>query len=197
MNFGTTRSIKGDLILSPALPKAVIRYSSDFIYLGDLQYIARETHHVEEFIFLVPNSLGHITRLLLVHFEGFLENKEGEYEYFSEKSVKLGGEAFAYNLYFINVQDDLARFRGSDLAHAADYIRQRAYTLAGDMTYQRFQRLVSDDRRNLISISYMEANDDLTANAVAEDPQLGKALIERALKSFSLEPVEILAQIQE
>lgn len=192
MEFPSHRTIDGDMILSPGMPRAVIRYSQDFIYLGDLQYIARDTHHVEEFIFLRPNSIGHATRLLLVHFEGFLENKEGSYEFPNENILRLYEQDFSYERYFINIQDDLSRFPGSDLAHAADYIRQRAYTLAGDMIYQRFQRYVSPDQRNLFSVSYMEANNEphLTAANLAQDESAAQGLFDRARSSFSIEEHE-------
>ena len=188
MDFGTIRSIKGDLILSPSLPRLAIRYSPDFIYLGDLQYIARKTYHVEAFIFITPNSMGHATRLLLVHFQGFLESREGSYEFVSQPVVNLEGEEYQYERYFINLENDFKRFPGSDLAHSADYIRQRAYTLAGDMIHQRFQRLVSPDGRHLFSISYLEANNDptLTDARLKQDTQAAQALQERALSSFSI-----------
>lgn len=188
MDFGIVRAVKGDLILSPAMPRAAIRYSPVFIYLGDLQYIARETHHVEEFIFLTPNSIGHAVRLLLVHFEGFLENKEGSYEYLPQQTVTLAGEEYQYEPYVVNIQDDFARFSGSDLNHAADYIRQRSYTLAGDMVYQRFMRFVSNDRRNLFSISYLERVDDLalTTDTLKANPETAADFLARARECFSI-----------
>ncbi len=126
MDFGPIRAIEGDTILSPSLPRLGVRISSDFIYLGDLQYIARETYHVEEFIFISPNGYGHATRLLLIHFAGFLENKEGAYAVKPQRSIRLDGEEYQYEVRFIDINDYLDRFPSSDIAHAADYIRQRA-----------------------------------------------------------------------
>jgi hypothetical protein len=190
MDFGFHRTVDGDRILSPALPRVAIRYHYDFIYLGDLQYIARDTHHVEEFLFLVPSGQGHVRRMLLVHFEGFLENKEGSYEYLPQPLVSIAGCEYQYERYFINVQEDIARFPGSDLARAASYVRQRAYTLAGDMTVQRFSRYVSPDRRNLFSVTFLEENESprRTPALLNEDPAEAQALLERALASFTLLP---------
>jgi len=189
MDYGVVRAVQGDLIISPSLPRAVVQYGPDFIYLGDLQYIARETHHVEEFIFLSPNSQGHAVRLLLVHFEGFLENKEGNYEFLPQPVVQLGGEEFQYERYLINLQDDFARFPGSDMAHAASYIRQRAYTLAGDMSVQRFSRFVTPNRRNFFSITFIEENWErvLTPDTI-QQPDAALHLLERATRSFIFLP---------
>ena len=188
MEYGPIRTIESDTIISPSLPRLGVRISPDFIYLGDLQYIARETYHVEEFIFLSPNGLGHVTHLLLVHFEGFLENKPGTYENTARPTINLDGNHYLYDLFLIDLPDYLDQQPNSDIAHAADYIRQRAYTLAGKMTYQRFLRVVSEDMRNQFTIAYLERNEDpeLTSELLAQDESIAQSLRERALSSFSI-----------
>ncbi len=186
MEFGPIREIDGDTILSPSMPRLGIRVSPVFVYLGDLQYIARETYHVEEFIFLNPSGIGHARQILLVHFSGFLENKPGAYENRPHPTVHLDGDDYQHEIRFIDINDYFTRYPESDLAHAADYIRQRAYTLAGDMVYHRFSRLVSPDLRNQFIIAYLETNPDpqLTSEALQQDPDRMQALLDRALKSF-------------
>ncbi len=158
MDFGTFRSIEGDTILSPSLPRLAVRIGPDFVYLGKLYYIAANTYHVEQFIFLDPNSLGLVTRVMLVQFAGFLGNKEGAYNYSHQKTVQVNDEAFFYEEKQVHIDDYVRRFPNSDLGHAADYIRQRSYTLAGDMNSHRFTRLVSPDARSEFAIIYLEGS---------------------------------------
>ncbi len=188
MEFGPIRAIEGDTIISPSMPRLGVRISPDFIYLGDLQYIAQETYHVEEFIFLDPSGIGHARKLLLVHFSGFLDNKGGSYENRPHPTVHLDGEDYQHEIRFIDINDYLNRYPESDLAHAADYIRQRAYTLAGEMVYHRFVRLVSLDLRNQFIIAYLEINPDpqLTLAMIQNDADLMQTLLNRALKGFSI-----------
>lgn len=188
MEFGPIRMIQGDTVLSPSLPRIGIRFSPDFIYLGDVQYIARETFHVEEFIFIQPNGIGHVTRLLLVHFEGYLENKKGIYDYEARPTLRLGGDDYLYDLQLINLQDYLSQRPNSDLAHAADYLRQRSYTFAGDFTLQRFIRTVSADQRNEFVILVLERNEDpsFTSADIEQDALIAKKLQDRALSSFTI-----------
>ncbi len=188
MEYGMIRAIEGDTIISPSMPRLGVRISPEFVYLGDLQYLSNETFHVEEFICLSPNGLGHVTRLLLVHFAGFLENREGEYRYESPQTVTLDGETYLYQVEIADINDYVERFPGSDLAHAVDYIRQRAYTLAGDMVFQRFIRLVSPDRRNEFIVYVLERNTDpaLTPQALEENAAMARALLDRALDSFTI-----------
>jgi hypothetical protein len=188
MDFGPIRAIEGDTITSPYLPRLGVRFSSDFVYLGDLQYLSRETYHVEEFIFLDPSGIGHAKQILLVHFSGFLENKVGEYKDSTQPTVCLDGEDYHHEVHFIDINDYLARNPQSDLAHAADYIRQRSYTLAGDMIYHRFSRLVSDDLRNHFIIAYLETNPEpaMTSAEIEKDGSLAQTLLDHALKSFTI-----------
>jgi hypothetical protein len=188
MDYGIIRAIQGDTILSPSLPRLGVRISSDFIYIGDVQYIARDSFHVEEFIFLSLNSIGHVTRLLLVHFEGFLDNREGKYEYLTRPAVSLDGEDYLYDIQFIDLQDYLSQRPNSDLAHAADYIRQRSYTFAGDYTFQRFIRAVGEEQRDEFVILYLERNENpaYTPEDLQSNPDLAAQLQRRALDSFEI-----------
>jgi hypothetical protein len=188
MEYGNIRAIKDDVVLSPALPRLGIRISPKYIYLGDVQYIARGIHHVEEFIFLNPSSSGHVAQLLLIHFEGFLENKQGIYNYHPRQSISLDGDQYLYDLSFVNIQEYVASHLNSDIAHAADYTRQRSYTLAGDMSYQRFMRLASADGRNQFILAYLEDNDarQLNHEGLQQVPEDAQALLDRALKSFEI-----------
>lgn len=188
MDYGIIRAIQGDTILSPSLPRLGVRISPDFIYLGDVQYLARDSFHVEEFIFISLNSIGHVTRLLLVHFEGFLDNREGIYEYLPRPTISLDGEGYLYEIQFINLQDYLSQQPDSDIAHAADYIRQRSYTFAGDFTLQRFMRAVGDERRDEIVILYLERNENpaYTPEDLQANPDLAAQLQQHALESFAI-----------
>lgn len=188
MEYEPIRAIKGDTVLSPSLPRLGVQISPDFIYVGDVQYIARDTFHVEEFVFLCPNSIGHVTRLMLIHFEGYLENQQGMYEYTARPSVSMDGSDYLYDIQLINLQEYLSQFPNSDLAYAADYIRQRSYTLAGDFTLQRFIRTVGDDCRDEFVVLYLERNENptYTGEDLKKDQELAHKLQQRALDSFKI-----------
>ncbi len=190
MEMGTLRFIKDDKIVSRALPRLTIRYSNDFIYLGNLQYISQETHHVEAFIFLNPNTRGHAASMMLVHFEGLLEGREGSCMVPGDETVELNGEIYQYERRFISANEAFSRSSGTGLSLAADYIRQRAYTLSGDMIYHRFWRCLEDDNRDSFSISFLEATEDRkrAAELAKRDPSAARAMLERALNSFELLP---------
>ncbi len=187
MDYGSFRAMKGDILLSPSLPRLGIRISSDFIYLGNLYYISSGTHHVEQFIFLSPNGIGHVTRMLLIQFAGYLSNKEGVYVFSTQQTIQLEGEDYFYDTRVIDIDDYIKRLPNTELAHAADYIRQRAYTLAGDMLYQRFTRLASSDQRNEFVIAYLESIDEGTSNSSSLSKASASPFLEHALGSFTIQ----------
>lgn len=184
MEFGQIRAMDEDTVLSPSLPRLGIRINPVYIYVGDLQFITNETFHVEEFIFLNPNGLGHVTSLLIIHFAGYLENKEGAYHCPVEQPVHLDGDEYQYDVCSININEYLEQISGSELSHAVDYVHQRAYTLAGDMVYHRFTRLVSADHRHEFIIAYLESCED--ASPVTGDDSAAQQALERALSNFAI-----------
>jgi hypothetical protein len=188
MEMGTVRFVKDDTIVSRAQPAVTIRYNNKFIYLGNLQYISQDTHRIETFIFIEPNARGHAASLLLVHFEGLLENNEGTCEDAGESVTELAGQIYQVQRRFINGPAEYSRAAGTHLSLAADYVRQRAYTLAGDMIYHRFFRVLEPDLRSTINLTYLEATDDAqTAAEEAErDPSTAQAMLERAMTSFEI-----------
>ena len=188
MEYGEIRTMEGDTIISPASPRLRVRIDPTLIYLGDLQYLLHQTNRVQEFVFIDVNSLGHVTRIMLVQFQGFLESKVGKYDHPVHQTVRLSGQEYLYDVFFINLPEYIAAHPESEIARAADYIRQRAYTLSGDVVYQRFLRLVDAENRNQMIIAYMERNEDqaLTTEAIQKDKAAAKLLLERALNRFSI-----------
>lgn len=188
MEFGPIRAVKGDTILSPYLPQLGVRISGDYIYLGDLQYISQGIYHIEDFIYVCPNSQGHATRLLVVQFEGFLDHKEGTFTSPSGSKISLAEDTYDYTFSLVELPAYYKKSPGLHLAHAADYVRQRAYTLAGDMIYYSFVRLVTEDHRNRFSIHHLNLTDDphVTSERLLEDQEQQKANLAQALGDFAI-----------
>lgn len=188
MEFGPIRAVKEDMILSPYLPRLGVRISEDYIYLGDLQYISQSTHHIEDFIFLCPSSQGHVSRLLVVQFDGFLDHKEGIYADADGANIDLAGDEYHHNLTLIDLPAFYKKSQGAHLFHAADYVRQRSYTLAGEMIYHTFLRMVTEDCRNRFSIHHMVQPGDpgLSPERLAENTDLRQNLLAQALTNFTI-----------
>lgn len=205
IEFGPIRTIKDDLVISPTAPRLAVRFAPSLIYLGDLQYIRRETFYVEEFILINTNGLGHLTQMLLVHFAGYLENQEGRYEYPQSPVATLAGDTYLLDQFTIALREPNAKPADTEVSRSVDYIRQRAYTLPGDLACQRFRRVVSDDRRREFAILYAEPADptlpeelvqaenashpqasSLAERQISPNPVTPETLFEHAMKAFEI-----------
>jgi hypothetical protein len=186
MEQGNTRIIDGDLILSPSMPLITIRIDSGFVYLGKLHHILEACRQAEEFLFVDPSSHGHITRMLTVHFQGFLETSCRSYDFNSLASVSLGEHEYLYDISFLNFLDYVEEHPETDLARMADYIRKRGYILTGEGVSQRFLRVLDDDQRHMFFIEYLESTNthDLSHQRLQEDEAARGALLERAKACF-------------
>lgn len=170
VEYGPIRSIQDDLVISPSMPRLAVRIDSRLIYLGDLEYIRRETSQVEEFVFIDPNGLGHVTQFLVIHFEGFLENQSGAYHYSTAPAIVIEGDTYIYDAFVVDIQEYINQQRDSVIARAADYVRQRSYTLAGPMIFQRFRRPVTKNLRNEFSIIYAYPVEPWTSDTIPDPP---------------------------
>jgi hypothetical protein len=188
MEQGNTRIIDGDTIFSPSMPLINIRIDYNFVYLGKLHHILEECRQAEEFLFVDPSSRGHITRMLTVHFQGFLENACREYDYNSRQTVQLGRNDYLYDITFLNFLDYVDEYPDTDLARMADYIRKRGYILTGEAVSQRFLRVVDEAQRHVFFIEYLESTIDheLSQERLQTDEAAKRALLGRAKACFEV-----------
>lgn len=194
IEYGPIRAIKDDLIISPSAPRLAVRFAPSLIYLGDLQYIRRETFHVEEFILINTNGMGHMTQMLLIHFAGYLENKEGVYEFPEHPTAVLAGDSYSLDQFTIALREPNSKPADTEVSRAVDYIRQRSYTLPGDLVCQRFRRVVSEDGRCEFAILYAEPADPTLPDELTQAEGAGNGptpitpemLREHALKAFEI-----------
>jgi hypothetical protein len=186
MEQGNTRIIDGDMILSPSTPPIHIRVDSGFVYLGKLHHILEACRQAEEFVFVDPNSLGHITRMLTFHFQGFFETSCRSFDYTPRQSVRLGAHDYLYDVSFLNFRDYVEEHPDTDLARMADYIRKRGYNLIGEAVSQRFLRVVDESQQNVFFVEYLEGtgNYGLTAQLLKNDESARAALLDRARACF-------------
>ncbi len=186
MDLGQKRTISGNTVISPDLPRLHVQAAIELIYLGNLQLVIENSHYIEEFLFYKTSPLGHITRLLIVHFEGALDHHEvfvpdpGE-------NIQLGEHKYCYHVSFLDIKG-ASDIRDADVSRVTNYIREQGFTFGGNFIVQNFQRLVGDENRNIFKIIYIENNEDeqLNPERLAQDKAAAQALLARAQVSFQV-----------
>ncbi|NLG97766.1 MAG: hypothetical protein GX491_10430 [Chloroflexi bacterium] len=186
MDSDSIRTMEGDTIQSPALPKIKIKISNNWIYIAKMQLLMDHDRCSEQFVLLDTNSTGHVTHLLLVQFEGFIGFNR-TYTELTGPTVRMGGQDYVSMVSAFDVHQLFNEHPLHEISPVFDHIGRRGYTIAGMMVMQRFARIVDESRRNLIYIDYLErADGSVPVETLISDEAARQALLARAQKQFTI-----------
>ncbi|MGI9054343.1 MAG: hypothetical protein ACR2F2_00940 [Pyrinomonadaceae bacterium] len=176
----TKREVKNRILISEDAPKIRLKFDKKFKFAGSQKFVLYERAEAEQFFFIEAENKK-IKRLYMLQFENFLPGIEGAYNYNEPQSVKIGGLDFFANAEPIpNVEAALKAVPDSDIAKAAEFLKSKGFTLMNSLLYQRFVRVVSDDKRREFMMLYIEASE----NADVEKQKTN--LQKQALKNFKI-----------
>ncbi|CAN5750058.1 hypothetical protein BH20ACI4_BH20ACI4_17330 [soil metagenome] len=176
----TKREVKNRILTSEDAPKIRLKFDKKFKFAGSQKFVLYERAEAEQFFFIEAEDKK-IKRLYMLQFENFLPGIEGTYNYDEPQTVKIGGLDFFANAETIpNVEQALKAVPDSDIAKAAEFLKSKGFTLMNSLLYQRFVRVVSDDKRREFIMLYIEASE----NADVEKQKTN--LQTQALKNFKI-----------
>lgn len=149
------RGMQGDVFVSERLPALHIRVAPPMRYIGsfdfDLKGIARAERHV-----FVEDSEGTVTRMLVLHFEGFLPGVADAYRYALHDPRALGGVTYGSSAGVLSVRDERTEAPEGEMAHTAAFIAGHGLVLPDRHAVARYARIVGDDRRSELLVFYHE-----------------------------------------
>jgi hypothetical protein len=178
------RRVKGQVLTSTSLPATRIKVDKSFKYVGSQSFILYDRAHVEQHFFVNADNQGHIKRMYMMQFEGYLPNIKATYDYPVTKTVTLGGQTYIVNSEGIpSVPAALKQNPQSDVTRAASFLESKGYRISESIMFQRFVRLVDDTKRNEFILLYVE---DAVIGASAENEKARQEFSSRALKGFRI-----------
>ena len=184
LNFSfsqTKREVKKQILISSDAPKIRLKFDKNFSFAGSQKFILYNRAEAEQFFFVEADDKK-IKRLYMLQFENFLPKIEATYNYNESETVKIGGlDFFANSENVPDVETALKAVPDSDIAKAAEFLRSKGFTLMKSIIYQRFVRVVSDDKRREFIILYIEDSENKEAGSSKENLQT------RALKNFKIQ----------
>ena len=191
------RAVKGQVLISPAMPAASIEFDKDFKYVGGHSFVLYDVARAEQHFFVDADSDGRVRRFYWVQFEGYLPSNTHAYNYRQKvpKSANVGGLEFIADAYPRNLKANPAP-SDSDGARARAFLESKGYRLAGDdILMQRLVHLADEAKRNELMVIYIEdlGGMGLTAADFAEGgrgaarwPEISKGLLERAVGGMKI-----------
>ena len=190
-----TRTVKGQLLTSPAIPAVKLEFDQAFKYAGSQSFVLYDVANAEQHFFVDADDQGRIKRFYWVQFEGYLPTNGHTYNYKSTKTVEAGGFNFFADAYPRNIKANPGR-ADSDGNRARAFLTSKGYRMASDdLLSQRLVHLVDEAKRNELMIIYIEdlSGTGLTAadlgpggSAAARWDDMAKGLLERTLKNMKV-----------
>ena len=186
---GGVRDVQGNVLSSTAMPRAALMVDEAFSYAGSQTITLNNVATAEQHFFAEVGSLGTVSRLLWIQYEGFLDGVARTYDYSRYPTVAAGDLVVHHDPSFYPTSD-LDEPRDSDGARAKRFLQTVGYRLGDEVLRWRFV-WVSGPGRNELMIIYLE---DLAALGLTvedlEDQQrwaeVQDQALERALASFQL-----------
>lgn len=147
-------SVQGQTITSTGFPRGTITFHPSFTYVGVDTFVLYGVARCEIHLFAEADSLRNVRRLYWVQFEGYLPDRDNNYDYSEDpRRTLINGFTFYDNVRFYNTEAAAAsRRKGSDGEHVVQLLEKNGYKLSGDLMRLRLVRLDSAARNELMII---------------------------------------------
>ncbi|HKS08557.1 MAG TPA: hypothetical protein VJS13_03360 [Pyrinomonadaceae bacterium] len=176
-----SRTVKGQVLTSTSLPNIRLKFDKHFKYAGTQQFVLYGRSQAEQFFFVDADKHGHISRLYLVQFEGYLPNTDATYDYAVTGTIDIHGQQYITNTESVpSVSAVLKQQPESDAARAIAFLTQKGFHAPEALRYQRFVRLVDNAKRHEFIIVYVEDT------GAAKPATSANELSTRALKGITV-----------
>ena len=190
-----TRTVKGQVLTSSAMPAVKIKFDKAFRYIGSQSFVLYDVANAEQHFFVDADKEKRIKRFYWIQFEGYLPTNTHSYNYKSPKVVNAGGFDFFADANARSLTGNLGR-PDSDGARARAFLAAKGFKSAGtEFLSQRLVHLVDEAKRNELMIIYVEdlTGTGLTAADLSEGgsarvrwPEISQGLLDRALKNMKV-----------
>ncbi|MEX1139163.1 MAG: hypothetical protein WEF53_07490, partial [Bacteroidota bacterium] len=147
-------SVQGQTLTSAGFPRGSITFDPSFTYVGVDTFVLYSVARCEIHLFAEADSMRNVRRLYWVQYEGYLPDRDNNYNYSEDpRRTLINGFTFYDNSRYYNAEKAAkARRKGSDGEHVAQLLEKNGYTFSGDVMYLRLVRLDSSARNELMII---------------------------------------------
>ena len=155
------RSVRGNTIISPELPKADLTFGSEFHYVGGQQVNLYGMADAEQHLFVKRGSDGVVDAFYWVHFEHRVPSDTHTYNYPADHTTDIAGLSFVYD---VKSWPDYAAMQmedpQSDSAAITRLLAKSNLKFPRRAARVRMFHLPTPDRRTELMIIYGEALPD-------------------------------------
>ncbi len=201
------RTLQDGALVSLANPAMRLKPDDAFDYAGSVTLTIKGIALAERHHWVVADE-GRVKKLIIVQFEGFLDDADGQYNIalpsanlsganykFSPERIELGDKSFVHNTWAFDNAASARDNPGLEAAATLNILTDKGYAIDGELIMSRFGAALGDDRRHELIIFYIEPVADhgwTLADFPDGDPLTEKyelfsnSLTKRSLVSFDI-----------
>jgi hypothetical protein len=189
------REVKGQTIISTALPEADLTFGKEFRYVGSQRVNLYGNAEAEQHLFVEADNTGVVEKFYWVQFEHFLPTNTRTYDYSPDRTTQIGGMSFIYD---VKSWPDYAALQAedpqSDGAAVEHLLANHSLAFPKQAVRVRMFYLPAPDRRSELMIIYGESlpsnsNVPVRENGVELDkeaPQSATVFLEHAQQNLKI-----------
>jgi hypothetical protein len=189
------RYIEDQVFISTDTPPLRLQFDPALRYVGNVEFDLKGIAHVDRQVWVEAGADSLIQRMLILQFEGFLDNNSRTYSYRPINLIRLGNELYGHNNYVFSVAAEIAEAPEAETAHTLQLLTAKGFQLSDEQMTSRFARIIDPERRNELIIFYHEniREAGLILAEISDDGEIAEqyadlksALTRRSLESFKI-----------
>lgn len=184
----------GQVFTSTHTPAIQIEIDPAFYYIGNIEFDLKGIAHADRHIF-VDARQNQVRRMIVLQFEGFLDNNRMTYSYLPHNLILLGGEGYGKDNFFFSNIEEITANPGAETDYTLALLRSHGFQVEDEQMTARFARIIDSEGRNEFLIFYHE-NIRITGHTLAEIAKdeiileqyqdIAEDLTQRSLQSFQI-----------
>jgi hypothetical protein len=183
--------VRGNRLVSKALPPIEIEVAPEFRYVGAVPFRIRDVAAGDRHVFVEADGMR-VKRLLVFQFESFLPNVDDYYRYDFTNARDIGGYPWRHSVYWYSQRALSQENPGGEATVMHEWLAKNGYLVDDELLMSRFLTLGHENRKSELILFYLENAKDngvtlaeLDANESLRS-KFEEGLVARSLAAFKI-----------
>lgn len=142
--------VENNVFISPDNPKVHVEVDKKLKYIGKVPFQIDKIAGGFRYIFVDAKPDKHIQSMFIIQQEGFFPSSDDTYKYRITSPAKLGNFEYQHNVFFFDMDKDIAEDPGKESDVTKRFLQSQGYTLEPELAVSRFARSVDLEHKHEI-----------------------------------------------
>lgn len=134
--------VENNVFISLDNPKIHVEVDKKLKYIGKVPFQIDNIAGGYRYIFVDAKTDKHIQSMFIIQQEGFFPSSNDTYKYRITTPAKLGNFEYQHNVFFFDIDKDIAEDPGKESDVTQRFLQSHGYTLESELAMSRFARSV-------------------------------------------------------